>query len=672
MEKARAYEILGVKNPETKRETEVEKAYAILKANTEEKGKDKKEYSEETKKLIKKIKSYETYNINTKHNTHSIDCNDIYPTKRKGSSKKNLKRIIKLLQEVFQDEEVTSPMNAFIWETNEKTKVVDFTNIIPLQETVAKEILIKMAKGTYHKEYSKIADLPRVIEFEDGDWVIDGTHRSSFAIISGKMKEKCHVVRYKDLVRKYAADKLEENKQIEKAIKGHKDTSKLIKKVVINKDGKRQTVWVKTNKDGSTKVIKREEAVKEPKKPREKQWYDELKEKYQLSAVPSQYVKEKDVEKNEDFTKNPWCLRWKEPNKDKYSYAYPEAILKANSDTKWARLQEIKPIHMKTLRDLTRKKILEEGVDEKTKKYCAIINIMTTTGLRVGDFHNFQKLGNRGTMTLLPSDIEIDGDKVLFNFTGKMTKQNLSVIEDPVMAEYLAELKEERKDKQFLFFDKPSRDDLMKFYRDTLGFKKFKLHDLRTYKANEVMVSKLHSSELPPPPRGKTKERLKKQLLTKIKWANKIVAIQLNDREATVAQNYINPKIINNFIVEYGLEPADIRKAMEVKETPTLDSIIQSMPKTKTKSPKTDYDSKDVLIDLDVMPLPEELVDEYKEIILDIDDLTPEQEDETLQFFRDHKETMLEEEVKKLSERIGVDYEDLKIVLLNLYESETE
>jgi len=106
-------------------------------------------------------------------------------------------------------------------------------------------------------------------------------------------------------------------------------------------------------------------------------------------------------------------------------------------------------------------------------------------------------------------------------------------------------------------------------YRNTLGFKGFKLKDMRTYVACSLAKDVLFGDKTPPPPLPKNKNEIKKLIADKMTNVCEIVAQKLNNSAAMARSSYIHPQIFQNWLVKLGVAPDLIQKAI------TLEDIIK-------------------------------------------------------------------------------------------------
>jgi DNA topoisomerase-1 len=352
-----------------------------------------------------------------------------------------------------------------------------------------------------------------------------------------------------------------EEQSLEILEKARKDVSKLTKKVITDKRGKRKTVYVKTGEDRPVRPAKKgKQSEKKIKKEREPQWYDEAHAKHKISPLPVG-VNPKDVEvySGKD-TDSHWVMRWKSPKTGKTVNAYSQAFHEKNAKMKWDRTKKLGG--SKFIKDVLGKAdTLMGNKDEKKAEAGAALKIIGHTGLRVGDESSYKLTGNEGVTTLTKKSISVSGDKVTLNFIGKSYKENYNVIKDKKLAEYLTKKMEGLGDNDRVF--SVNRGEVMKSFRDDMGYKQAKVKDIRTVVAGEI-ASKILLTNDPPPPLPKNKTQAKKLVKSVLKDCFDKVSKQLNNTPSMAQKSYVNPEIIDLWTSKVG--GADLFKSMDYIE----------------------------------------------------------------------------------------------------------
>ncbi len=364
------------------------------------------------------------------------------------------------------------------------------------------------------------------------------------------------------------------------------------------------------SKEAGQKKVQDKKASKIVEK-KEPNWYDELMSKHKLDRLPVG-LEQKDVLVDESNPDSSWIMRWKDPKTGKTQFAYTREFLQKNAEDKWKRIQNIKTSDI----DKVKKKTLAllDNEDDSLAQAAAIIFIMANTGLRVGARELFKRTGNRGVSTLSADSVEIEGNKISFNFIGKSYKENKSEIVEKRLAEYLAKLKKGKKGDDFLF--NSSRDNLVEMFRDKMGFKDKKLKDLRTFVATQKAKEILYKDPLLPPPLPN--KGVQSAIQKKLKHVFEVVSQKLNNTPAMAKSAYVHPAVIEQWLDDLGVSKEEISKGEQVEKLvePSLEDITYN-PGSVKNSPWDggDYD-EDMLDDDEVedrYPLPDIMDDAEEE-----------------------------------------------------------
>ena len=380
-----------------------------------------------------------------------------------------------------------------------------------------------------------------------------------------------------------------------------KELSRRGEKVPSDSSTQQETDRLPESQKSGKKVEKNPVSVSTEKKPKEKAWYDNIASEYNLDRLPVG-LKQEEVVFDPENGNDGWVMKWKDPKTNKTTFSYTREFLAKNAQEKWKRVQNIDPKNVTQARATALKML--ENPDEKIAEASAVIYIMATTGLRVGNKVLFKQSGNRGVSTLSPDNVEIDGDFISFNFVGKSYKENTAQIHSKKLADYLTKLKEERKGKEFLF--DVGREKLVSVFRDDMGFKGFKLKDIRTTVATEIAKNILYTDPMPPLPLPKGEKDVKKMIQAKLKHVFDVVSQHLNNTPAMAKNSYIVPQVIDAWISDLGVSMKEIEKGEEsvMLEEPTLQQIQLDIT-DKESNDLPDYDDdKEMGEDLDIYPLP--------------------------------------------------------------------
>lgn len=392
----------------------------------------------------------------------------------------------------------------------------------------------------------------------------------------------------KELIAKaFDAGLISEERYMEAMQKGGDPShgGKLIKKKIVQTDGKVTTKWVDPHTGEAP------EKVKTTKAPAVEQWWSKYKE-HQLNCYPVNIDKSKvDVDVSGDVHSH-WILRWKDPKSGAIKNAYSKEFLQRNAELKWARIQNVSSRTVDTIKQGSKAMYQNDVVSEATKQAAAIINIIAHTGLRRGDKLKFEKTGNRGVSSLLASDISIEGSKVKFNFTGKSYQENVAEVDDKDLATFLAYRKKQKGPKDFLF---DTSDPIIDATFDKVGGEGLKIKDMRTYVASDLARKLLFEDPSSPPPLPKdlSETKQKKLIQDKLKGVYEQVSQKLNNTPAMAKNSYIHPNIIDFWIKKLNVN-FEIKKGEEAESGDSLDDIIAAYPYTQINLRHIDSDDEEM------------------------------------------------------------------------------
>lgn len=494
---------------------------------------------------------------------------------------------------------------------------------------------------------------------------------------------------------------------------------KLVKKTIIDKTGKKTAKWVRREQsessDGKKKkepeikqaaekelqdrggkvsgkgvesgkseqkkeskiVDKTEKTIKtkgradksNPTREKKEQWYDAIVSRHKLNRLPVNIL-QSEVKVDESDPLNHWIMQWKDPKTGKQMNAYTKEFLDRNAEKKWLRVEKISTKSVEIVKQKTAKHFKDQ--DDDIAQSAAIIHIIASTGLRPGDRTLFKQTGNRGVSTLHPDNVEIDGDTVSFNFTGKSYKNNLATIKNQDLADYLSVRKIAAKMENNEFLFDIGKEKIVDAFRNEFGFKGFKLKDLRTYIACNIAKDILFGDKTPPPPLPEKKSQIKKAVRDKLKICFEKVSQQLNNTPAMAKTSYIHPNIINAFIVQLGLQKDEILKAEEVQndwEIPSLSDIAAKAITAKTIA--NDDDTDDESLDPDEYWWPDWMEeDEDTEEAIEkaiTDALSKNNKIKIIELLKKYKgEEVPDSKIHNLAENIGIEPDKLESFIYSL------
>lgn len=281
--------------------------------------------------------------------------------------------------------------------------------------------------------------------------------------------------------------------------------------------------------------------------------------KYELSAYPTNVPKDKvKIDLTGDIDTHP-VMTWYSPTTGKKVYAYTKARVEAQKLEKYDRIGKISDEQIEKIKVVCHATLTNPDSSDDAQQAAAIVSIIVQTGLRPGSAEGFGKTKNRGVMTLAPKNVEIKDNKITLDFVGKSYKENTAEIDDGVLAHYL----EGRMNNSKEFVFDVSKYAVEHYYKETLNMGKFKIKDLRTYIANKIAKYFLEHDPAMPPPVPEQPSMIKKLVKTKLKHAFEFVSKKLNNSPAMTKNSYVDPHVINEWLSDLGVVPANVTESVE-------------------------------------------------------------------------------------------------------------
>lgn len=202
-------------------------------------------------------------------------------------------------------------------------------------------------------------------------------------------------------------------------------------------------------------------------------------------------------------------------------------------------------------RDLERKRLSKEKV------LACIVKLIDTAYFRVGNERYAQQNHSYGITTLRRKHLNITGDTVTFEFTGKSGQEHNKQVSDGQLARIVKQLDElpgyeifRYKDKDGVIHDIHSAD-VNEYIKTHMG-EEFSAKDFRTWGGTLLATTELLASEY-----FKDKKQRQK-MVTRIV---KNVATRLGNTSAIARSSYIDPRVIAAYVDSNDIDR--IKKAMD-------------------------------------------------------------------------------------------------------------
>jgi len=194
-------------------------------------------------------------------------------------------------------------------------------------------------------------------------------------------------------------------------------------------------------------------------------------------------------------------------------------------------------IRKRVARDLRRSGLPREKV------LAAVVRLLETTYIRVGNDEYAKENGSYGLTTLRNRHLRMSGETLCFDFKGKSGLRHFIELTDPTLARILHECQELPGYRLFQYLDEEGSpcnidsEDVNQYLRDITG-QEFSAKDFRTW-AGTVLAAR----ELVATGQQSNQRDGKKKVVAAIKS----VARKLGNRPATCRKYYIHPAIVDAY-----------------------------------------------------------------------------------------------------------------------------
>lgn len=179
----------------------------------------------------------------------------------------------------------------------------------------------------------------------------------------------------------------------------------------------------------------------------------------------------------------------------------------------------------------------------RRKVLAAVVKLLETTFIRVGNEEYAEENQSFGLTTLRNRHVEVLGNTLNFHFVGKSGQKHEIKVQDKRLARIIRQCKEIPGSDLFEYLDEEGHPqgvesgDVNDYLREISGGE-FTAKDFRTWGGTCLAAGYLHRSCLEKSPRG-----AKKVLLDVVKE----VALKLGNKPATCRKYYIHPSVLDSF-----------------------------------------------------------------------------------------------------------------------------
>jgi len=177
----------------------------------------------------------------------------------------------------------------------------------------------------------------------------------------------------------------------------------------------------------------------------------------------------------------------------------------------------------------------------KEKVLALVVTLLDETGLRIGNRQYAQRNGTYGLTTLRRKHIDVEGNKISFDYKGKSNQERHVEIDDPYLTNLIKTSSELPGYELFRYLDDDRRwqtvdsDDVNEWIRTHMG-EQFSSKDFRTWVASRLAIELYVDAE-------NAKEKYPRRKFTNILL--RMVADELGNTPTICKSYYIHPQILN-------------------------------------------------------------------------------------------------------------------------------
>jgi DNA topoisomerase-1 len=225
-------------------------------------------------------------------------------------------------------------------------------------------------------------------------------------------------------------------------------------------------------------------------------------------------------------------------DKGRKQYRYHPLWRAVSDASKYSRLVPF-ALALPALRRRVRRDLARDGLDRR-RVLATLARLLEQTHVRIGSEEYARDNDSYGLTTLEHEHVEVDGDLVHLEFSGKGGKAHVVDVRDPRIAEIVAECQEVPGCELFSWLDADGTchpldsGDLNDYLRDAMGGD-FTAKDFRTWAGTVQAVEALSAME---PPENE------RQAARNVVAAIKHVAEELRNTPAVTRQFYVHPAVL--------------------------------------------------------------------------------------------------------------------------------
>lgn len=249
-----------------------------------------------------------------------------------------------------------------------------------------------------------------------------------------------------------------------------------------------------------------------------------------------------DVEISED--QNADLLVTGRDDKDRKQYIYHPDYIERQNEKKYQRIISFAD-RLEHMRRVTGQHLRKQSLCRE-KVMATMVRLLETAFFRPGSETYAKENDTYGLTTLRSKHLEVDGDELIFQYTGKAGQDQEKHIVDGKLAKIVQKMDDLQGYEIFKYLDennnivKVKSDDLNEYIHEVMG-EAFSAKDFRTWAG--TMIAAIALDEL-----GVVDKTNQKKLDTNIKEAVNRVSERLGNTPAVARSSYIDPRVIDHYI----------------------------------------------------------------------------------------------------------------------------
>ena len=231
-------------------------------------------------------------------------------------------------------------------------------------------------------------------------------------------------------------------------------------------------------------------------------------------------------------------------DKDRKQYIYHPDYIERQNEKKYKRIISFAD-RLEHMRRVTGQHLRKQSLCRE-KVMATMVRLLETAFFRPGSETYAKENDTYGLTTLRSKHLEVDGDELIFQYTGKAGQDQEKHIVDGKLAKTIQKMDDLQGYEIFKYLDennnivKVKSDDLNEYIHEVMG-EAFSAKDFRTWAG--TMIAAIALDEL-----GVVDKTDQKKLDTNIKEAVNRVSERLGNTPAVARSSYIDPRVIDHYI----------------------------------------------------------------------------------------------------------------------------